>query len=68
MKYNKKLLIAELFQNFLRDQGSRQNYNLVDETLIFLDVICGSTKGSFYLFILQIFLIRIFPPLIYNAE
>ncbi|VDK41879.1 unnamed protein product [Anisakis simplex] len=35
-----------LLQNFLRSQGSRQNYNLVDETLMFLDVVCGSTKGK----------------------
>lgn len=39
-----------LLQNFLRSQGSRQNYNLVDETLMFLDVVCGSTKGSLGVF------------------
>ncbi|VDD89339.1 unnamed protein product [Enterobius vermicularis] len=39
-----------LLQNFLRYQNSRQNYNLVDETLMFLDVVCGSTKGSLGVF------------------
>ncbi|MCP9265766.1 Inositol 1,4,5-trisphosphate receptor type 1 [Dirofilaria immitis] len=39
-----------VLQNFLRYQGSRQNYNLVDETLIFLDIICGSTKGCLGIF------------------
>uniref|UniRef100_A0A915PLW3 Inositol 1,4,5-trisphosphate receptor n=1 Tax=Setaria digitata TaxID=48799 RepID=A0A915PLW3_9BILA len=39
-----------VLQNFLRYQGSRQNYNLVDETLMFLDVICGSTKGCLGVF------------------
>ncbi|KAL3982635.1 RIH domain family protein [Acanthocheilonema viteae] len=39
-----------VLQNFLRYQGSRQNYNLVDEILMFLDVICGSTKGSLGVF------------------
>ncbi|VDO35707.1 unnamed protein product, partial [Onchocerca flexuosa] len=39
-----------VLQNFLRCQGSRQNHNLVDETLMFLDVICGSTKGCLGVF------------------
>ncbi|VDK64075.1 unnamed protein product, partial [Onchocerca ochengi] len=39
-----------MLQNFLRYQGSRQNHNLVDETLMFLDVICGSTKGCLGVF------------------
>ncbi|VDK72063.1 unnamed protein product [Litomosoides sigmodontis] len=39
-----------VLQNFLRCQGSRQNYNLVDEILMFLDVICGSTKGCLGVF------------------
>lgn len=39
-----------LLQNFLRCQNSKQNYNLVDETLMFLDVVCGSTKGSLGVF------------------
>uniref|UniRef100_A0A158Q836 Inositol 1,4,5-trisphosphate receptor n=1 Tax=Elaeophora elaphi TaxID=1147741 RepID=A0A158Q836_9BILA len=39
-----------VLQDFLRYQGSRQNYNLVDEILMFLDVICGSTKGCLGVF------------------
>ncbi|CAG9538689.1 unnamed protein product [Cercopithifilaria johnstoni] len=39
-----------VLQNFLRYQGSRQNCNLVDEILMFLDVICGSTKGCLGVF------------------
>ena len=34
-------------QNLLRDQkGNKTKYNLVSETLILLDVICGSTTGG----------------------
>ncbi|CAG0888142.1 unnamed protein product, partial [Cyprideis torosa] len=33
-------------QNFLRSQGNKNNYNLVSETLMFLDCICGSTTGG----------------------
>lgn len=34
-------------QNLLRNQNNKTNYNLVSETLMFLDCICGSTTGSF---------------------
>ncbi|XP_054641925.1 inositol 1,4,5-trisphosphate receptor type 1 isoform X18 [Dunckerocampus dactyliophorus] len=33
-------------QNFLRSQNNKNNYNLVCETLQFLDCICGSTTGG----------------------
>nr|XP_040580259.1 inositol 1,4,5-trisphosphate receptor-like isoform X2 [Lepeophtheirus salmonis] len=33
-------------QNLLRDQHNKTKYNLVSETLILLDVICGSTTGG----------------------
>uniref|UniRef100_A0A1I8HM54 RYDR_ITPR domain-containing protein n=1 Tax=Macrostomum lignano TaxID=282301 RepID=A0A1I8HM54_9PLAT len=33
-------------QNFLRSQGGKTNYNLVCQTLQFLDCICGSTTGG----------------------
>lgn len=33
-------------QNFLRNQHQKSNFNLVSETLIFLDRICGSTTGG----------------------
>ncbi|XP_037539386.1 inositol 1,4,5-trisphosphate receptor type 2 [Nematolebias whitei] len=33
-------------QNFLRQQCNKTNYNLVCETLQFLDCICGSTTGG----------------------
>ncbi|CAG5981948.1 unnamed protein product [Menidia menidia] len=33
-------------QNFLRCQNKKSNYNLVCETLQFLDCICGSTTGG----------------------
>ncbi|KAJ8046348.1 Inositol 1,4,5-trisphosphate receptor [Holothuria leucospilota] len=33
-------------QNYLRNQGNKKNYNLVSETLMFLDAICGSTTGG----------------------
>uniref|UniRef100_A0A3Q2GCX6 Inositol 1,4,5-trisphosphate receptor n=1 Tax=Cyprinodon variegatus TaxID=28743 RepID=A0A3Q2GCX6_CYPVA len=33
-------------QNFLRSQHNKTNYNLVCETLQFLDCICGSTTGG----------------------
>ncbi|XP_023811698.1 inositol 1,4,5-trisphosphate receptor type 2 isoform X2 [Oryzias latipes] len=33
-------------QNFLRNQSNKTNYNLVCETLQFLDCICGSTTGG----------------------
>lgn len=34
------------FQNFLRCQNNKANYNLVCETLQFLDIMCGSTTGG----------------------
>lgn len=33
-------------QNLLRNQKNKTNYNLVSETLMFLDCICGSTTGG----------------------
>ncbi|XP_056413537.1 inositol 1,4,5-trisphosphate receptor type 3 isoform X2 [Hyla sarda] len=33
-------------QNFLRNQSNKTNYNLVCETLQFLDIMCGSTTGG----------------------
>ncbi|KAI6200598.1 Inositol 1,4,5-trisphosphate receptor [Aphelenchoides besseyi] len=39
-----------ILQSFLRTQNSRPDYNLVAETLLFLDTICGSTKGSLGVF------------------
>ena len=33
-------------QNFLRVQSNKNSYNLVSETLMFLDCICGSTTGE----------------------
>ncbi|KAK7590916.1 hypothetical protein V9T40_002529 [Parthenolecanium corni] len=33
-------------QNLLRNQNNKNNYNLVSETLMFLDCICGSTTGG----------------------
>ena len=33
-------------QNLLRDQNNKTKYNLISETLILLDVICGSTTGG----------------------
>lgn len=33
-------------QNLLRNQNYKTNYNLVSETLMFLDCICGSTTGG----------------------
>ncbi|XP_028652407.1 inositol 1,4,5-trisphosphate receptor type 3 [Erpetoichthys calabaricus] len=33
-------------QNFLRCQSNKTNYNLVCETLQFLDIMCGSTTGG----------------------
>ena len=33
-------------QNLLRDQNNKTKYNLVSETLILLDCICGSTTGG----------------------
>lgn len=33
-------------QNLLRSQNSKTNFNLVSETLMFLDCICGSTTGG----------------------
>ncbi|TMS38968.1 hypothetical protein L596_005580 [Steinernema carpocapsae] len=41
---------AMLQVKFLRNQGGRTNYNLVAETLMFLDTVCGSTKGSLGVF------------------
>uniref|UniRef100_A0A0N4ZIS5 Inositol 1,4,5-trisphosphate receptor n=1 Tax=Parastrongyloides trichosuri TaxID=131310 RepID=A0A0N4ZIS5_PARTI len=39
-----------LLQDYLRTQGERPDHNLVAETLTFLDIICGSTKGSLGVF------------------
>jgi inositol 1,4,5-triphosphate receptor type 1 len=33
-------------QNFLRNQNNKSNFNLVSETLMFLDRMCGSTTGG----------------------
>jgi len=33
-------------QNFLRNQNNKSNFNLVSETLMFLDRLCGSTTGG----------------------
>lgn len=33
-------------QNLLRNQNNKNNFNLVSETLMFLDCICGSTTGG----------------------
>ncbi|XP_052750963.1 inositol 1,4,5-trisphosphate receptor, partial [Galleria mellonella] len=33
-------------QNLLRNQNNKSSYNLVSETLMFLDCICGSTTGE----------------------
>ncbi|XP_015117439.1 inositol 1,4,5-trisphosphate receptor isoform X3 [Diachasma alloeum] len=33
-------------QNYLRNQNNKTNFNLVSETLMFLDCICGSTTGG----------------------
>lgn len=33
-------------QNLLRNQNNKTNFNLVSETLMFLDCICGSTTGG----------------------
>lgn len=33
-------------QNLLRNQNNKTNHNLVSETLMFLDCICGSTTGG----------------------
>jgi hypothetical protein len=41
-----KSLGCELLQNFLRTQNNKTNYNMVGETLQFLDCICGSTTGG----------------------
>jgi len=45
-----KLLLLNVlplcFQNFLRCQNNKTNYNLVCETLQFLDIMCGSTTGG----------------------
>ncbi|MEQ2193595.1 hypothetical protein XENOCAPTIV_005118, partial [Xenoophorus captivus] len=38
--------IAIMKPNFLRHQHNKTNYNLVCETLQFLDCICGSTTGG----------------------
>lgn len=40
-----KLCVLSL-QNFLRCQNNKTNYNLVCETLQFLDIMCGSTTGG----------------------
>ena len=36
----------QYLQNLLRNQRNKSNFNLVSETLILLDVICGSTTGG----------------------
>lgn len=41
-----KVIIITLMQNFLRNQKTKTNYNLVSKTLLFLDCICGSTTGG----------------------
>lgn len=33
-------------QNFLRHQNNKNNFNLISETLMFLDRLCGSTTGG----------------------
>ena len=33
-------------QNFLRHQNNKNNFNIVSETLLFLDCMCGSTTGG----------------------
>lgn len=38
--------VFTFYQNFLRCQNNKNNYNLVCETLQFLDCICGSTTGG----------------------
>lgn len=38
--------LFSIHQNFLRHQNNKTNYNLVCETLQFLDCICGSTTGG----------------------
>lgn len=39
-------MFSTSLQNFLRCQNNKNNYNLVCETLQFLDCICGSTTGG----------------------
>lgn len=39
-------LLGSAPQNFLRCQNNKTNYNLVCETLQFLDIMCGSTTGG----------------------
>lgn len=39
-------VLFSIHQNFLRHQNNKTNYNLVCETLQFLDCICGSTTGG----------------------
>lgn len=41
-------------QNLLRNQNNKTNYNLVSETLMFLDCICGSTTGRFEIEVIEI--------------
>lgn len=38
-------ILLYILQNFLRCQNNKTNYNLVCETLQFLDIMCGSTTG-----------------------
>lgn len=46
-EYNSVLIpLISLFKNFLRSQNNKTNYNLVCETLQFLDIMCGSTTGG----------------------
>lgn len=48
MDFTTVLIYVCLFgvQNYLRSQNNKTNYNLVCETLQFLDCICGSTTGG----------------------
>lgn len=39
-------ILINILQNYLRNQNNKANYNLVCETLQFLDCICGSTTGG----------------------
>lgn len=43
---NHQLIFYDFSQNLLRNQNNKNNYNLVSETLMFLDCICGSTTGG----------------------
>jgi inositol 1,4,5-triphosphate receptor type 1 len=45
-RYSFVTSVHRMFQNLLRHQNNKNNYNLVSETLTFLDCICGSTTGG----------------------